>query len=104
MDLEHHQLILRYEHLRIRRADRERRLLASLAEHGQQIPIVVIASEEANRFVVVDGYKRIRALRRLGSDGVQAVCWDTGEVEAVLLGRLMRSGLEETAFEQGLWP
>jgi ParB/RepB/Spo0J family partition protein len=103
MDLEHHQLILRYEHLRIRRPERERRLLASLAEHGQQIPIVVIASEEADRFVVVDGYKRIRAMRRLGSDGVRAVCWEADEVDAVLLGRLMRNGPEETAFEQGLW-
>src|SRR5881397_1551500 len=59
MDLEHHQLILRYEHLRLRCPERERRLLASLAEHGQQMPIVVVAaSAETDRFVVVDGYKR----------------------------------------------
>jgi ParB/RepB/Spo0J family partition protein len=104
MDLEQHQLILRYEHLRLRCPERERRLLASLAEHGQQMPIVVVASaEEAGRFVVVDGYKRVRAMRRLTQDTVRAACWDMGEPEALLLGRLMRTGAEETAFEQGLW-
>jgi ParB/RepB/Spo0J family partition protein len=101
MDLEHHQLLLRYEHLRVRCVERERRLLASLAEHGQQIPIVVVASAEG--FVVVDGYKRVRAMQRLGWDTVQAACWDMTEIEALLLGRLMRAGVEETAFEQGLW-
>lgn len=101
MDLEHHQLILRYEHLRMRSPERERRLLASLAEHGQQMPIVVVSSE-AGGFVVVDGYKRVRAMRRLGCDTLQAACWDMGEVEAVLLGRLIRTGGEDSAFEQGL--
>src|SRR6059036_1817878 len=104
MDLEHHQLILRYEHLRLRCPERERRLLASLAEHGQQMPIVVVAaSAETDRFVVVDGYKRVRAMRRLGQDTLLAACWDLSEVEALLLGRLIRTGDEESAFEQGLW-
>jgi ParB family chromosome partitioning protein len=103
MDLEHQQLILRYEHLRMRCAERERRLLSSLAGHGQQIPIVVVASEEPDRFVVVDGYKRVRALGRLGCDVVQAACWDMGEADALFLGRSMRAGVEESAFEQGLW-
>jgi ParB/RepB/Spo0J family partition protein len=102
MELEHHQLILRYEHLRLRCPQRERRLLASLAQHGQQMPIVVV-SEEAGGFVVVDGYKRVRAMRRLGCDTLQAACWDMGEAEALLLGRLMRTGAEQSAFEQGLW-
>ena len=36
MQLEFHQLDRRWEHLRVRRPDRQRRLLASLAESGQQ--------------------------------------------------------------------
>ena len=43
MNLEFHQLDLRLEHLRVRHPARERRLLASLAAAGQQIPIVVVA-------------------------------------------------------------
>ena len=42
MQLEFHQLELRYERLRIVRPEPERRLLASLAEVGQQVPIVVV--------------------------------------------------------------
>jgi hypothetical protein len=33
----------------------------------------------------VDGYKRVRVLRRLGRDTVRALVWDLGEAEALLL-------------------
>jgi len=101
MDLEHHQLDLRYEALRVSRPDRERRLLASLAEHDQQVPIVVVAGDRAGRFVVVDGFKRVRALSRLGRDAVTATVWDMAEVEALLLIRTLRSADAECALEQG---
>ncbi|MEO8179333.1 MAG: hypothetical protein ABI895_10925 [Deltaproteobacteria bacterium] len=42
MDLELHQLDRRYEALRTRSARRERRLLASVGEAGQQAPIIVV--------------------------------------------------------------
>ena len=61
MNLEHHQLELRYERLRVRRPDRERRLLSSMSEHGQQAPIVVVAGSSDGSYVVIDGHKRIRA-------------------------------------------
>ena len=102
MDLEFHQLDLRYEGLRVRRPERERRLLASLAERGQQVPIVVIAlAEEPTRFLVIDGYKRIRALQRLGHDTVRATVWDMDETEALVLDRSLRTAEGETALEQG---
>jgi len=102
VDLEFHQLDLRYEGLRVRRPDRERRLLASLAERGQQVPIVVIAlADEPNRFLVIDGYKRIRALQRLGQDTVRAAVWDMDETEALVLDRSLRTAEAETALEQG---
>lgn len=102
MDLEFHQLDLRYEGLRVSRPERERRLLASLAQRGQQVPIVVIAlPEEPNRYLVIDGYKRIRALRRLGQDTVRATVWDMDETEALVLDRSLRTAEGETALEQG---
>src|SRR5437867_11334589 len=71
MQLEFHQLDRRWEHLRVRHAARQRRLLASLAEAGQQTPIVVVAAEgPAGRYVVIDGYQRIAALEQLGRDTV----------------------------------
>jgi len=102
MELEFHQLDLRYEELRVRRPEREKRLLASLAERGQQVPIVVIAlAGEPNRFLVIDGYKRIRALRRLRQDTVRATVWNMDEAEALLLDRSLRTAEGETALEQG---
>jgi ParB family transcriptional regulator, chromosome partitioning protein len=97
VELELHQLELRYSGLRKHHPARERELLASLAETGQQLPIVVVA--EATRFVVIDGYKRVRALKRLARDTVRGTRWEMEEVEALLLERRLRCASED-AFDQ----
>jgi ParB/RepB/Spo0J family partition protein len=102
MQLEFHQLDRRWEHLRVRHPARQRRLLASLAESGQQTPIVVVAAEgQAERYVVIDGYKRIAALQQLGRDTVEAVVWPMSEAAAVLLDRSLRLSEHESALEVG---
>lgn len=103
MELELHQLELRYVSLRKRHPAQERALLASLAEIGQQLPIVVI--DEASpqvaaplptaRYVVIDGYKRVRALKRLARDTVRGTRWEIAEVEALLLERRLRCASED---------
>jgi ParB family chromosome partitioning protein len=79
--------------LRKRHPLQERHLLASLAEVGQQLPVVVVS--EADRFVLIDGYKRIRAMKRLVRDTVRGTCWEIEEVEALLLERGLRRGSED---------
>src|SRR5215470_1418377 len=102
MQLEFHQLDRRWEHLRVRRPTRQRRLLASLADSGQQTPIVVVAAEgQVDRFVVIDGYKRVAALEQLGRDTVEAVIWPLSEAAAILLDRSLRLTEHETALEVG---
>jgi ParB/RepB/Spo0J family partition protein len=101
MELELHQLELRYEGLRKRSPRRERQLIASLAEIGQQLPIVVLEGGEGGRRIVIDGYKRVRALRRLAKDTVRATVWQLEESEALLLDRVMRTAEDEGALEQG---
>src|ERR1035441_10849736 len=102
MQLEFHQLDRRWEHLRVREPHRQRRLLASLADSGQQTPIVVVVSKDTrDRYLVIDGYKRIAALQKLGRDTVEAVEWPMGEAEALLLERSLRFSEHETALEQG---
>jgi ParB-like chromosome segregation protein Spo0J len=111
MELELGQLDRRYESLRTRSARRERRLLSSLSEIGQQTPILVVrdaspsvsmsASVAAERWVLVDGYKRVRALKRLGHDVVRAAAWELGEVEALVLERALRGGDAASAIEEG---
>jgi ParB/RepB/Spo0J family partition protein len=102
MQLEFHQLDRCWEHLRVRHPARQRRLLASLADSGQQTPIVVVAAEgQMDRYVVIDGYKRIVAMEQLGRDTVEAVVWPMSEAAAVLLDRSLRLSEHETALEVG---
>ena len=102
MQLEFHQLDRRWEHLRVREPHRQRRLVASLVESGQQTPIVVVISKDDDgRYLVIDGHKRIAALRQLGRDTVEATVWAMSEAEALLLSRSQRMSPQESALEQG---
>ncbi len=99
MELEFQQLDLRYERLRARQPARERRLLASLADAGQQMPIVVVIGGSA--YVVVDGHKRVRCLRQLHRDTVVAVLWEMSEAEALIFRQLLHTEATASALEQG---
>ena len=102
MKLEFHQLDRRYEPLRVRHPQRQRQLLASLAASGQQTPIVVVAmADQPDRYLVVDGYKRIAALEQLGRDTVEAVLWPLSEVQALVLVRALRWSQPDSALEEG---
>ncbi len=101
MQLEFHQLERRLEHLRVHRPERQQRLLASLAASGQQTPVIVIAAEHPERYLLIDGYRRVRALEQLGRDTVEAVVWSLSEAEALFLDRSMRAGEQATALEEG---
>src|SRR5215472_11240254 len=102
MKLEFHQLDRRHEHLRVRSAQRQRQLLASLATSGQQTPIVVVAvADQSDRYLVIDGYKRVAALQQLGRDTVEAVIWAMSEAEALVLDRSLRWSERESAVEEG---
>src|SRR5664280_3013078 len=102
MQLEFHQLDRRWGHWRVREPLRQRRLLASLAESGQQTPIVVVVSQDnRDRYLVIDGHKRVAALEQRGRDTVEAALWPMSEAEALLLSNSLRSGPRESALEQG---
>jgi ParB family transcriptional regulator, chromosome partitioning protein len=100
MELEFQQIELKFEHLRRQRPGMERRLLASLASEGQLMPVVVLPQDNG-RYLLLDGYKRVRGLQKLQYDTVMAVLWDLCEVEALLLEQVMRNTEPEGALEQG---
>lgn len=97
MQIELHQIELRHADLRIRDAGRRRRVLASVAQEGQQVPVIVVAGGE--RYVLIDGYLRVEAVRRLARDTVEATAWPLSESEALIehhhLSSATRSALEE---------
>ena len=98
MDVELSQLELRHTDLRIDDPVRRRRLLTSLAELGQQVPVVVVAAG-ADRFVLIDGYQRVAALRRLRHDMVAATAWPLDEAEA-RIARYHFTGAGRSALEE----
>jgi len=102
MQLELCQLNHRYRGLRIHDPGRHSRLLESLTAHGQQVPVVVVADEEAaERYVLIDGYGRVAALAQLCRDEVEAQVWQMAEGRALALGHRLDNARERSALEEG---
>ena len=75
--------------------------MASLGETGQQSPVIVVASPEAGRYTVVDGHKRVRALKRLKADVVKAAVWELPEAEALATAYQLWAQGRRDVFEEG---
>jgi ParB family transcriptional regulator, chromosome partitioning protein len=102
MQLEFHQIATPYEKLRMRIAGVDSRLMSSLAQNGQLNPVLVVASEsEAAGYVLIDGYRRISALRRLGRDTVQALQLSLSESAALIFWYCQQTSLRRCALSDG---
>ena len=78
-ELEIALLDLRYSHTRIMQRDRLLSLAVSLDACGQMRPVITAA-----HYVLVDGYRRVEALKICGRETVMAQVWDCGEDQALL--------------------
>jgi ParB/RepB/Spo0J family partition protein len=78
-ELEIALLDLRYSHTRVIKQDRLLSLAVSLDACGQMRPVITVA-----HYVLVDGYRRVEALKICGRDTVLAQVWDCGEDQALL--------------------
>lgn len=94
-------LELKYARLSVRRNAAERKLLTSLGETGQQSPVIVVRGGEAGRYVVIDGHKRVRALKRLKADVARAAVWELEEAQALAASYQLTSQGGRNAFEEG---
>lgn len=99
MQVELNELELRYAGLRIAEPGRQARLEASIAHEGQQSPVLVVAKDE--RFVLVDGYRRVAALKRLGRDVVEAMVLPVEEAVALVEVWRFEATRRRTALEDG---
>lgn len=100
MQLELHELELRYEAMRIANAARRGQLLASLARNGQQSPVLVVP-DGTPPYVLIDGYARVAVLRELGRDHVEAVVLDVSETDALILAHRLESRRRRSHIEEG---
>jgi ParB-like chromosome segregation protein Spo0J len=81
-----HCLIARFAPLRLRDPQRLVRLTRSLRQQGQLVPVVAVAQAgEPPRWVLIDGYRRVQALRAVGEDLVWVDVWACSVDEALLL-------------------
>ena len=94
-------LDLRYARLRAKRPWLEKRLLASMEEDGQQSPVIVVPGDEPGRYVLIEGRKRVRALKRLKADAVKAVVWEMPAAEALVAAYQIQAGSSWNAVEEG---
>jgi ParB family chromosome partitioning protein len=100
MELGLDSLDLSYGRLRVTDRRREAQLMASMEEQGQQDAISVVAVDDG-RWIVVDGHKRVRALRRLRRDVVKAVVLEMSTAEALAAVYRAGSGPGRGAIEEG---
>jgi ParB/RepB/Spo0J family partition protein len=57
--------------------------MTSLASEGQQMPVLVVENSP-DRYVLIDGYRRVEALKLLGRDLVRASVLELSEPEALV--------------------
>jgi len=90
LDLDLHRLDLRFAGARVAEPLAVERIARSIERGGQIVPCVAVADPPADilqggeRLVLIDGYRRVAALRRLGRDTARVECWACDLAEAVL--------------------
>jgi ParB family transcriptional regulator, chromosome partitioning protein len=92
LELDLHCLELRFANSRVVEPRAVARIAHSIERCGQLVPCVVVAVSGAGgeRLVLIDGYRRVAALRRLGHDTASVEQW-TCDLTDALLGLLART-------------
>lgn len=75
-------------------------MAASLAQHGQRSPVLVV-SGAGGLPVLIDGYLRVEALLELGRDLVEALMLQVSESEALILAHRLEAKRRRSALEEG---
>src|SRR5215472_10993931 len=93
-ELDLHCLELRFAATRIAEPQAVQRIAASIERCGQLVPCVVVndpcpAETGEERLVLIDGYRRVAALRQLDRDTVDIECW-SGDLTTALISLLIR--------------
>jgi ParB family transcriptional regulator, chromosome partitioning protein len=82
LELDLHRLELRYASARLVEPRAVQRLVRSIERHGQLMPCIGVA--EGERVVLLDGYRRVAALQRLGRDTAIVERWSCDLAHALI--------------------
>jgi ParB-like chromosome segregation protein Spo0J len=84
LDLDLHRLDLRFADTRLVDGPAVDRIARSIEQCGQIVPCIAVRDGDRDIFVLVDGFRRVTALRRLGYDRASIEQWDCAIAEALL--------------------
>ena len=95
LEVDLHLLELRFSGARLIEPQAVERLARTIERDGQIVPLIVVGSPGSSeagtqRLVLIDGYRRVAALRRLGRDRAFVERWPCDLAEAVM-GMLART-------------
>jgi ParB-like chromosome segregation protein Spo0J len=102
-----HRLDLRFVESRLLEPRAIEALARSIEQSGQLIACIAVADADSQRLILVDGYRRVLALRRLGRDTARVESWTCDLAQALLTvlaqaGRRPFAALEEALLVQEL--
>lgn len=108
LDLDLHRLDLRFAGARVAEPRAVERIARSIERGGQIVPCVAVADlpvevlQGGERLVLIDGYRRVAALRRLGRDTARVECWACDLAEAMLANLARGQSRPLAAIEEAL--
>jgi ParB-like chromosome segregation protein Spo0J len=102
-----HRLELRFAEARLLEPRAIEALARSIEQSGQLIACIAVADADSKRLILVDGYRRVLALRRLGRDTARVESWTCDLAQALLTvlaqaGRRAFAAMEEALLVQEL--
>lgn len=101
-DIDLHRLDLRFAPARLIVPGAVAALAHSIEQSGQLVPCIAVSDAVGAGLILIDGYRRIEALRRLGRDTARIETW-TCPLTQGLLSFLARNGQRPlAAIEEGL--
>lgn len=97
-----HRLDLRFADARLLEPRAVEALARSIEQSGQLLPCIAVPEAGSDRLVLVDGYRRILALRRLGRDTASVESWACNLAQALLRVLARANGRPLAALEEAL--
>ena len=97
-----HRLDLRFADARLLEPRAVEHLVRSIERSGQLIPCIAVPEDGSERLILVDGYRRILALRRLGRDTACVESWTCDLTQALLMVLARAHGRPFAALEEAL--
>lgn len=102
LELDLHRVELRFANARLVEPRAVEHLARSIERCGQLIPCIAVPDTDGERLVLVDGYRRIAALRRLGRDTACIERWACDLAQAIITVLCRTQGRCFAAIEEAL--